>query len=163
MPRICLVHSTGCRTGFTHAGKILLQLLQCPSGQMAVPLVGWAMPIYLFFYFRCLSRQSPCVKVWHVESSLEIPAKASLSGLWNKGKRFTFIRLLFYSVFHRYLDMRYLVNGWLGWHSLGISFSAVIMFSGWRQYTLFRYTRYEIRCFCCKSLDLAMDELSQGR
>ena len=44
---MCLVHSTVCRTGFTHAGKILLQLLQCLSGQMAVPLVGWGMPIFV--------------------------------------------------------------------------------------------------------------------
>ena len=45
---MCLVHSTRCRPGLTHAGNITFQLLQCPSGQESGPTVGWGMPIYLF-------------------------------------------------------------------------------------------------------------------
>ena len=43
---LCLIHSTRCRPGLTHAGKIPLQLLECISGQVAGPQGSLVMMVY---------------------------------------------------------------------------------------------------------------------
>ena len=51
---MCLVLSAGISPGLAYAGNILLQLLQCTSGQGAGPQVSSAMFIHVFSERLCI-------------------------------------------------------------------------------------------------------------
>ena len=59
---MCLVLSAGISPGLAYAGNILLQLLQCTSGQVAGPQVSSAMFIREFSEHLCIREMSGMVE-----------------------------------------------------------------------------------------------------
>ena len=103
---MCLVLSVGISPGLAYAGNILLQLLQCTSGQGAGPQVSSAMFIHVFSERLCI-REMP-----------GIAGEAWLTCLRNGGKG---LNLPIYGVFQLYLRSWRLANDWLVWQRWGSS------------------------------------------